>query len=152
MIRHGCRRVHWGSFNSLGRPLRVIGFIRVRLVNSGVPLVLSESFGLFISLRGASGLVGFNMVHSQAPRVSSGSFTFIGLFLVHSGVPLVLSGSFGFFWITQERSRGRWVHWGSFRSFARAPDVIWLIRVRFVNSGEPFVFRLSAPLGMDWFI
>ena len=98
MVCGGSRRVHWGSFASSGRIPGLVGFIHVRLVHSGAPRKSSFSFA---SLERNPGVVGFI---GERPRVNSGWFGsfncstavvgFIRVGLVHSDTPRVSSGSF----------------------------------------------------------
>ena len=97
------RRVHSGSFGSLGRAKGVVKFIRFRLVHSSVPRGSSGSFGFFYIIKTRPGV---RRIHSVSLiRTRPGVVGFILFRFVH-------------------RPGGRRVHSGSFASFGQAPGVV----------------------------
>ena len=133
--------VHSCSFGSFGHAPGVVGFIRARSGRRWVHLNATLVFIPFLGVHLRS--IG---TFARAPDVVE----FIRVSLVHSGAPRGSSGSFGHapwggrvHWgLVHSRSFGRApesqrVHSCSFRSFRRAPGVVGLIRVRLVHSGVP---------------
>ena len=107
---------------SFGRPLGVIGFVRVRWIQSDAPYWSSDSFGL----------VGFIHAWPGGRRVL---FGFVGFTRVrpagrwvHSGEHLRSSCSFGFVGFIRAHPGGRWIHSGSLGSCMHDLVVIWVGR------------------------
>ena len=126
-VLNGGRWVYLRSFSSFARTPGVVGFIRVRLMNSQVVMgfirVQYIHYGAPRGSLGSVGFVWFIWARPWARRVLSCSFVslgravglvgFIRVRLVFSGAPRTLSGSFV---VIRARPRSCGVHFDSFGS------------------------------------